>query len=658
MAKQPVSLYPSTSPRSFRELPDHPDLDHLRGQAKDLLRRYTAADPAAIGEVREHFNPESDQPLTLVQAQLVVARAYGHDSWPKLKACIEGVHRQALVEAIRARDHDQASAVLRRRPELANAFVEEYGRRMIHLAVLGEDVRMLRLLMEHGADAHHGLSAHREAATALQIALDRGLEPLVRVIEEIEAQRRRDLGGEASPRHNGLERLFGLIRGGQSQEAIAMLQADRGLVSQIDRDGATPLHAACSAVNEPVIAWLDEQAAGGPVGWDRRDASGYTPLDRVVLAVDMSRQGRLEPARRVLSRWSDRMGERTALVAAATGDLARLEAIHAASPAVLREKHRWYWGGCGGVLSAASVFDQRGVVSGLLALGLDPDEALAVNEPGDEEAWSWGGPLWRAAAFGRLEVARLLLDEGADPNAVVFASGWVLDQAYGRGDPAMIELLVQRGARPSTYTACGLGHEEAFERVFAEQGDDAVAVREMVWAAAYATNLAVIEKALPRLLELQDRLSPEQLDWHDLLVQPMRLGGPAPGEDRYADRFVILEKLLEASGEPNTWDRFGMALLHVAAARGDGPKERRMPTEDRLRFARTLLEAGADPMQRDDVLCSTALGWACRYGRIELVKLLLEYGVPVEEEGTPVWAQPRAWAAKMGHRVVADILLG
>jgi len=50
------------------------------------------------------------------------------------------------------------------------------------------------------------------------------------------------------------------------------------------------------------------------------------------------------------------------------------------------------------------------------------------------------------------------------------------------------------------------------------------------------------------------------------------------------------------------------------------------------------------------------LGWACRYGRAEIVRLLLERGAdPVEADAEP-WATPRAGAEKMGHRDIAALL--
>jgi len=45
-------------------------------------------------------------------------------------------------------------------------------------------------------------------------------------------------------------------------------------------------------------------------------------------------------------------------------------------------------------------------------------------------------------------------------------------------------------------------------------------------------------------------------------------------------------------------------------------------------WASILLDAGARTDARDEFLKSTPLGWACRWGRVELVKLLLARGIP------------------------------
>ena len=546
MALQPESVFPSSSPRSFRKLPERPDLDQLRKQAKELLRRCASGDAEAAAEVRAYFTPERDAPLTLAQAQLVLARAHGFDSWPKLKAFVEGVHKQALVDAIHARDLDAVRAILRRRPELADATTGRGEQSMIHLAVLNDDAAVLRLLMEHGADARRGIYPHRESTSALRMASERGLDHLVRVIADVERERQEAMSCPNVTVSPEQERLAALIREGRSGEAIAQLEASPALMKQCDREGATPLHVACSCADEPAVAWLCDHRADAR----KLDASNHTPIDRAALSVNWRQQGRVAPATAIMHRLLRRGCEFTPLAAAALGDVQRLRQLHAEAPARLTEGYHWLGGG---LLTRAVHFGQIDAVRCLLDLGLPPDEAIPLGRNSDdEEAWSWGGPLWHAAAFGHLDIARLLLDRGADPNANVYASGWPLDRAYERGDRAMVDLLYERGARPSIYTVCAAHDLGAARRVLAERGDDPQLVREMVWAAACSLNLPALELALPRLIQLQDRLTPERLDWHTLLWQPMRGREPnehvRPATYRHEDRFTILQQMLDASG--------------------------------------------------------------------------------------------------------------
>jgi len=63
------------------ELPDRPDLDQLRRQAKELLRA------AANGELRARARLHAvSERVTLSAAQLAIAREHGFASWPALRA--------------------------------------------------------------------------------------------------------------------------------------------------------------------------------------------------------------------------------------------------------------------------------------------------------------------------------------------------------------------------------------------------------------------------------------------------------------------------------------------------------------------------------------------------------------------------------------------
>jgi hypothetical protein len=74
-----------------KSLPGQPSLTHLRYQAKDLLAAVNQNHPEAIERVREYhpkFRAHDTGTLrdfSLADAQLVIAREYGFESWPKLR---------------------------------------------------------------------------------------------------------------------------------------------------------------------------------------------------------------------------------------------------------------------------------------------------------------------------------------------------------------------------------------------------------------------------------------------------------------------------------------------------------------------------------------------------------------------------------------------
>ncbi len=78
-------------------LPERPNLDFLRKQAKELLRQYRAGDSAALERIRQHLpaaNGKSDvelkaMALQLHDAQSCVAREHRFASWPELKDYVE-----------------------------------------------------------------------------------------------------------------------------------------------------------------------------------------------------------------------------------------------------------------------------------------------------------------------------------------------------------------------------------------------------------------------------------------------------------------------------------------------------------------------------------------------------------------------------------------
>jgi len=102
------------------DLPARPNLDHLRRQARDLLRAAHAGDPAAVGRIRA-----VSEALTLASAQLAVAREYGFASWARLRAEVTArtadlaQQAEAFCEASIRDGTGRAARMLEATPEIA-----------------------------------------------------------------------------------------------------------------------------------------------------------------------------------------------------------------------------------------------------------------------------------------------------------------------------------------------------------------------------------------------------------------------------------------------------------------------------------------------------------------------------------------------------------
>jgi hypothetical protein len=96
-----------------RRLPDHPNVDQLKHQAKDLLHNIRQGEPSALAALRKH-HPGTLDPgsVQLADAQLVLARTYGAPSWARL------VFACNLIDAIWREDVESVRELGMKDPEL------------------------------------------------------------------------------------------------------------------------------------------------------------------------------------------------------------------------------------------------------------------------------------------------------------------------------------------------------------------------------------------------------------------------------------------------------------------------------------------------------------------------------------------------------------
>jgi hypothetical protein len=194
--------------------------------------------------------------------------------------------------------------------------------------------------------------------------------------------------------------------------------------------------------------------------------------------------------------------------------------------------------------------DALDVVGALLALGLDPD-ALE------------GRALASAARSGRIEMLRLLLDAGADPNLGAAARQTPLAAAVIHHQRKAVELLIDRGAEP--------GRDPQF-------GEPPL---------LFAVDIEIAE----RLLD-----AGAQVDARDGRGGTALMGAVMIGD------LPMVELLLERHADPDATDAVGRtALLYATALRFTEIQER-------------LLAAGAAGLPGPEVAIGAHSSYVGRYG--------------------------------------------
>jgi ankyrin repeat protein len=531
-----------------RTLRHHPDLDQLKRQAKELLDAFRAGDAAAVKEVRAHYQRADAATFALHDAQLVLARAHGFDSWPKLRAFVDGVTVRQLIDAVCRGDLDTVRSMIAARPELVHFdAAEDDEHQALHHAVIQRHPAIVRFLMERGADARKGIYPHRGASTAWTLAAERDYTEIVTIIEEEE---RRRAAKTAVPNES-------LAPGAPALDA----PAERGLEA-----------AARAAIAEGNSVWLRARHAEGTIG---------------------------------------------------NGD---------------------------GLVSYAIEIDRLDMLTLLLDLGLDPDEAGRV-EGLEEVVPTWGDPLRRCARLGRLGMAEILLARGANPNTGVYAASAALDEAYTRNNEPMRELLERHGGRLTASAVAALGLVERAASLLADAdagrapegitGPGSSVAQDLLWGAIERPSPEIVRMALAAT-----DWPANDARWHVVLQNGLYLW-PESDRPRHLEAFrLVLDRC-----SPDVRGGRGTVILHeVAASRG------RLTADDRVAYTTLLLDRGARTDIRDPLLRSTPLGWACRWGRLEMARLLLDRGAdPIEADAEP-WASPAAWARKSGNPEIVELL--
>jgi ankyrin repeat protein len=639
-----------------RTLREHPDLDQLKRQAKELLVAFRAGQPELTAEVMTHYRAADAATFGLHDAQLVIARAYGFESWPKLKAFVDGVTVAGLAAAVRAGDLTKVRTMLAARPELVHMDMSEHNEhRALHYAVLDRHAAMVRLLMEHGADPHKGIWPHRYATSALTIASDRGYDDIIAMIKEA-LERRKAEETAPAPNRSAADRLNidmdsalmkrllpAMMDPNGESILLSSLEEEPRLIHAHKGDGWTMLHQASLMLFLDVARWLIDHGADV----NAHEPSLWTPLELVGRYRKTYTPEKAEAMKQLLVSHGAKM---TAGAAIVHRDAGWLRARHAEG--TLTNPPGPY-----GLVTRAVIADRPDMLNVLLDLDFDPDERGRSGVL-DEVLYSWGEPLRTAVRSGNQALAETLLTRGADPNPSIYAATTPMWEAYAHGNQEMIALLERHGGFADALVVGSFGLIEPARQMLAAEAGNRLRPRStpegipvaasLLDSAAGGGHVDVVRLALEHL-----DWPPNDQRWHWQLMRPL---GAHPEHDR--DRFLTcFELMLERAG-PNAPGPYGRTILHDVCAGWPHTTAADEPLRLAIipRFATILLDAGARLDIRDDLLKSTPLGWACRWGRWELVKLFLGRGAdPIEPDAEP-WATPAAWARKANHHDVLALL--
>jgi ankyrin repeat protein len=404
---------PSPGASSPMSLPDAPNLDWLRKQAKRRLVELRQASPDA----------------RLADAQLDLARQYGFPSWRALKSHVDSLSVQGrLFDAARNGDVTQLVRLLDAHPDMLHARAGPYGFTLLHLAARHPGA--VDLLLQRGLDvnarergdntyAMHWAAAAGELDVVRRLAdaggdvIGHGDDHELEVIgwatcwdgcDDAAHRAVADFLVSRGARHH----VFSAIAMSLADEVRRIVAEDPSALNRRmsrNENNQLPLHFAVR-MDRPEMVTLLVELGADPLGVD---GSGYpaatyamTPaIDRRVMeAIRRMTGGELVSAERAHRRPELRMLDLLAALALGDWEIASRMWGEQAN-GVPREQA--YPG-------ALHLMSKRGdvrAVNWLLERGADPNTRWA----------HWDAdvtPLHLAALAGHTDVARVLLDHGAD----------------------------------------------------------------------------------------------------------------------------------------------------------------------------------------------------------------------------------------------------
>ena len=506
----------------------------------------------------------------------------------------------------------------------ANAETEG-GLKVLHQVSFGpyecqeDGVRVAELLLEHGAEVD---TRDKDHWTPLHFASQYGKAEILRLLL--------DHGAEVNAETDNREKPLHLVSYGEykSQEVgvhlIQLLLERSADVNARRNDHQTPLHAASYFGNVGIVRLLLDHGADPEANAD--GDMGDKPLHKVSSGEYRSQEDGVRVAQLLLEHGADVNTRRddhwTSLHAASyfgNVEIVRLLLDHGADPEASAEG---YMGDK--PLHKVSVGEYRSHEDGVRVAQLLLERGADVNTRRNDHQT----PLHAASYFGNVEIVRLLLDHGADPEANAEGSMGEkplhkvsVGEYRSQEDGVRVgQLLLERGADVNTrrndhqtplHLASYFGNVEIV-RLLLDHGADSEANAECDYGAKPLHSLSCgkfkSQEDGVRVAELLLDCGADENTRRDDLWTPLHLAS-------IWGKLDIVQLLIDRGAEVNAVDDFGKTPLHVVS------QNKYESQEDGARIARLLLDHSADVNAKSRA-GDTPLTLASRSENIELAELL------------------------------------
>lgn len=461
----------------------------------------------------------------------------------------------------------------------------------LSFAVRENQVEAAAYLFDRGA---------RTFGNPLEIARDRGFVEMEKMLEEKLAK-----AAHVSPRGATIAKA---IRERDLEKVRCLLDAEPELVHAADEATNLPIHWAVMTRQPDMI---DELLARG-ADIDAQRGDGARPIQ--LANGDYMYRGWLHDfpttPREVIAHLRARGAYCDICTASYIGDIDRVRELLADDPSLANRPSDYvtYYACSGTPIRNAAAGSHIEIVRLLLAHGADPnlpEEGIAPR----------GHALYAAVYHGHYEIAELLLENGAYPNVEVESSADTLSIAILRADQKMIDLLCSYGAARKVHL---LAHYNDLR------------------------TAAAVFDADPSLADDPGALGSAASDGFVRLM--LRYAPDLPKRVSVAKSRAATKLLFQHGMDPSRPDWLRITPLHRFAESGD------------LENAAIFIEHGADLDARDEELRSTPLGYAAKAGKRRMVEFLLRRGARPNLPDDPPWATPLAWARRRGHDAIVRVI--